>query len=49
MSHVFGTGADVDDSAIEPHVSRLRKRIEGYGVRIRTARGLGYMLETDDT
>ncbi|TNF19294.1 MAG: response regulator transcription factor [Rhodobacteraceae bacterium] len=47
IAHVYGTGADVDDSAIEPHVSRLRRRLEGYGVRIRTARGLGYMLEVD--
>lgn len=46
-AHVYGTGADVDDSAIEPHVSRLRRRIEPFGVRIKTARGLGYMLEVD--
>ncbi|WP_435310893.1 response regulator transcription factor [Primorskyibacter sedentarius] len=46
-AHVYGTGADVDDTAIEPHVSRLRRRVEGYGVRIRTARGLGYMLEVE--
>lgn len=46
-THVYGTGSDVDDSAIEPHVSRLRRRLEGYGVRIKTARGLGYMLEVD--
>ena len=43
--HVYGIGADVDDTAIEPHVSRLRKRLSGYGVTIKTARGLGYMLE----
>lgn len=47
LTHVYGTGAEVDDSAIEPHVSRLRRRIEPFGVRIKTARGLGYMLETD--
>ncbi|MBV7395726.1 response regulator transcription factor [Mameliella sediminis] len=46
-AHVYGTGADVDDSAVEPHVSRLRRRIEPHGIRIKTARGLGYMLETD--
>lgn len=46
-THVYGTGSDVEDSAIEPHVSRLRRRLEGYGVRIKTARGLGYMLEVD--
>ncbi|THH38157.1 response regulator transcription factor [Aliishimia ponticola] len=47
LAHVYGTGADVEESAIEPHVSRLRKRLEPYGMRIKTARGLGYMLETD--
>jgi len=48
-SHVYGTGADVDDTAIEPHVSRLRRRLEKHGVRIKTARGLGYMLEVEET
>ncbi|WP_146344319.1 response regulator transcription factor [Falsiphaeobacter marinintestinus] len=43
--HVYGVGADVDDTAIEPHVSRLRKRLSDHGVAIKTARGLGYMLE----
>lgn len=46
-AHVYGTGADVDDSAIEPHISRLRRRLEGHGVGIKTARGLGYMLEAN--
>ncbi len=43
--HVYGIGADVDDTAIEPHVSRLRKRLSRHGISIKTARGLGYMLE----
>lgn len=46
-THVYGTGADVEDSAIEPHVSRLRKRLDPFGIRIKTARGLGYMLDDD--
>ncbi len=44
-NHVYGIGADVDDTAVEPHVSRLRRRLESHGVAIKTARGLGYMLE----
>ena len=47
IAHVYGTGAEADDSAIEPHVSRLRKRLDPYGIRIKTARGLGYMLEIE--
>ncbi|ASP22443.1 transcriptional regulatory protein tctD [Antarctobacter heliothermus] len=47
IAHVYGTGADVDDSAVEPHVSRLRRRLQGYGIRIKTARGLGYMLDVE--
>ena len=43
--HVYGVGAEVDDTAIEPHVSRLRRRLAEHGVAIKTARGLGYMLE----
>ncbi|WP_210275276.1 response regulator transcription factor [Martelella soudanensis] len=47
FSHVYGTGADVAENAIEPHISRLRRRIEEYGIHIKSARGLGYMLEVD--
>lgn len=43
--HVYGIGADVDNTAVEPLVSRLRRRLAEYGVAIKTARGLGYMLE----
>ncbi|MEM1373015.1 MAG: response regulator transcription factor [Pseudomonadota bacterium] len=43
-AHVYGTGADITESAVEPHVSRLRKRLAGHGISIKTARGLGYML-----
>lgn len=44
--HVYGVGADVDDTAVEPHISRLRKRLAVYNIRIKTARGLGYMLDS---
>lgn len=45
MDHVYGVGSDIEDSSIEPHVSRLRRRLAPHGVAIRTARGLGYMIE----
>lgn len=48
IDHIYGVGADVDDSAIEPFISRLRSRLKGSGVLIKTARGLGYMLELED-
>lgn len=44
LSHLYGVGADMDESAVEVHISRLRKRLRGFGIEIRTARGLGYML-----
>lgn len=47
ITHVYGTGADAEESAIETYISRLRKRLEPFGIRIKTARGLGYMLEID--
>lgn len=43
--HLYGTGAEIDFNAIELLVSRLRRKLEGTGVTIRTARGLGYMLD----
>ncbi len=44
LEHVYGTGADVDDSAIEVHVSRLRKRLKPHGLSIVVRRGMGYAL-----
>lgn len=42
--------ADVSDgggpSSLEVYVHRLRRKLEGAGVGIRTVRGLGYLLET---
>ena len=36
---------DLSLNAIEVYVSRLRAKLEPAGVRIRTVRGFGYMLE----
>lgn len=36
---------ELGDNAIEVYVHRLRRRIEPFGIRIRTVRGLGYLLE----
>ncbi|MBY6200211.1 response regulator transcription factor [Maritalea mobilis] len=44
LDHVYGTGADVEESAIEVHISRLRKRLKPHGVTIRVRRGLGYAI-----
>ena len=38
---------DIGDNAIEVYIHRLRKKLEGSGARIRTIRGLGYLLEHD--
>lgn len=35
----------LSDNAIEQYVSRLRRRIAAYGLRLRTVRGIGYLLE----
>lgn len=40
-----GDDDEIGDNAIEVNIHRLRKRIKPYGVRIKTLRGLGYMLE----
>lgn len=41
----FGEEEAVGDNAIEVYVHRLRKRLEGSDVNLRTIRGLGYLLE----
>ncbi len=35
------------DNALEAFISRLRRKLSGSGVRIRTLRGLGYVLEAE--
>ncbi len=36
------------DNALEAFISRLRKKLQGSGVQIRTLRGLGYVVESAD-
>lgn len=47
LDHIYGTGADIEEGAIEVHISRLRKRLKAHGLTIRVARGLGYALIAD--
>lgn len=42
---LFGFDEDAGVNAVEIYVHRLRKKLEPAGVRIRTVRGLGYLLE----
>ncbi|WP_370232139.1 response regulator transcription factor [Cognatishimia sp.] len=44
-SHLYGTGADVEEKVVEVYISRLRKRLSAFGIEIHTARGLGYMIK----
>ncbi len=47
LDALYGTGADVDEPVVEVYVSRLRKRLRPYGIRIGVKRGLGYMMQAD--
>ncbi|TAN07715.1 MAG: response regulator transcription factor [Rhodanobacteraceae bacterium] len=40
--------ATLTDNGLDIAVHRLRRKLEGTGVLLRTVRGLGYMLEADD-
>ncbi|MFK7745868.1 MAG: response regulator transcription factor [Roseobacter sp.] len=44
LEHAYGTGADVEDSVVEVYISRLRGRLKGHGIHIKTQRGLGYQM-----
>ena len=48
MDRLFSYDAEVSENAIEVYVGRLRRRIDGMGVRIETVRGLGYRMETGE-
>ncbi len=43
---LFDLDAEANTSAVELYVHRLRKKVEPAGLRIRTIRGLGYLLES---
>ncbi len=45
MDRVFSDEQDVQSSAVDVLLHRLRRRLDGSGVRIHTYRGLGYVLE----
>jgi two-component system OmpR family response regulator len=44
---VYGVGADIETNAVELLVSRLRRKLDGQGLSIRTLRGLGYLMQVD--
>ncbi len=45
LAHVYGAGSETDEKVIEVYISRLRKRLARYDVRISVQRGIGYALE----
>lgn len=47
ISALYGVGADVEENAVETQISRLRRKLRGGGVEVKTLRGLGYMLIAD--
>ncbi len=44
MDRLFSYDDDVTENAIEVYVGRLRRKIDGMGVKIETVRGLGYRM-----
>ena len=42
---VAGWGESLTPNAVEVYVSRLRSKLAPAGIRIRTVRGVGYLLE----
>lgn len=47
LESVYGFEDEVNLSAIEVHVHRVRKRLENSGVTIATLRGMGYLLRLE--
>jgi two-component system, OmpR family, response regulator len=45
FDRLFGWGEDVGTNAVEVCVHRVRKKLEPFGVEIRTVRGMGYLME----
>jgi len=45
LDAMYGAGSDVDESVVEVYVSRLRRRIAPFGMKILVKRGIGYVLD----
>lgn len=45
IQEIAGWNGDLTLNAVEVYVSRLRAKLEPAGIRIRTVRGFGYMME----
>ncbi len=45
VDRLFGWNEEVGSNAIEVCVHRVRRKLEGFGIDIRTVRGMGYLLE----
>lgn len=48
LDYAYGIGADVEEQVIEVYISRLRARLKPHRVTIKTQRGLGYQMLTED-
>jgi two-component system, OmpR family, response regulator TctD len=48
MDQIFGFEEDVSVNALELHISRLRRKLEGARVEIVTVRGVGYLARVQD-
>ena len=48
IDQLFGFGEDVGSNAIEVCVHRVRRKLEPFGIDIRTVRGMGYLLDKLD-
>lgn len=46
--HLTGMEEEIGQNAVEVYVHRLRKKLEPFGIAVRTLRGLGYLLEKND-
>lgn len=44
LEHLYSWDDEISENAIEVHISRLRKKLNVFGIEIRTIRGLGYLL-----
>jgi two-component system, OmpR family, response regulator len=48
VNHLYGWSDEVGDNAVEVQVYRLRRKLEPLGLHIRTVRGMGYLVDSDD-
>ena len=47
LDRLWGFEYDGDTRIVDVHIFKIREKLKDYGIKIKTIRGIGYMLEDE--